>query len=41
MMNGDHITRPATQPDSSNDPAINGSGGKEQPTPPPRGRPTA
>ncbi len=38
MMSGDHITGPATQPGSGDDPAINGSAGTDQPTAPPRNR---
>ena len=37
-MSGDYITRPATQPGSGDDPAINGSDGTDQPTDPPRDR---
>ena len=39
MTSDDHVTRPATQPSSSDDPAINGSDGTDQPTAPPRDRP--
>jgi predicted DNA-binding transcriptional regulator AlpA len=38
MMSSDHITHPAARPGSSDDPAINGSDGTDQPTAPPRGR---
>src|SRR5437763_3274385 len=38
MVNGDHITHPAAQRGSSNDPAINISDGSDQPTAPVRDR---
>jgi predicted DNA-binding transcriptional regulator AlpA len=41
MMSGDHITHPAAQPGSSDDPAINGSDATDQPTAPLRDRPQA
>ncbi len=39
MMSGDHTTYPAAQPGSSDDPAINGSDGTDQPAAPVRDRP--